>query len=524
MTRQSGREWAAVLAAASFLALASARVASAQSFNVLVNFDGTNGSYPVSGLAQGLDGDIYGTTFGGGDNGTTCIGLGCGTVFKVTPTGTLTTLYSFCAQANCTDGYGPNGVLVLANDGNFYGTTEYGGANQNKQVCRLDYDNSCGTIFKLTPTGTLTALYSFCSQANCADGAEPFAGLVQGTDGNFYGTTNVGGAASSSPYCDVFGCGTVFKISPAGKLTTLYSFCSDGGKGCSDGDFPASGLVEGLDGNFYGTTPHGGTLGCNTGCGTVFKITPGGDLTTIHTFCAQNSNCPDGSLPAGGLVLASDGNFYGTTFFGGPHDDGTVFRITATGQLTTIYYFECLQGYNRDCPEGASPDATLIQATDGNLYGTTQVGGNGLGTIFGITLSGTLTNLHSFQKFDGQTPTASVVQATTGVLYGVAQFGGPNFCSSDFPGCGTLFSENVGLGPFVMTVPTAAKAGASVRILGNNLSGATGVTFNGVAATFKLFSATEITTTVPEGATTGTVQVITPGGALSSNVPFRVIQ
>lgn len=520
MSRRSGRELGAMLAAASLLALASTRVTWAQSFNVLVNFDGTNGSFPVSGLAQGLDGDIYGTTFGGGDNGSTCIGLGCGTVFKITSTGTLTTLYSFCAQASCTDGYGPNGVLALATDGNFYGTTEYGGANQSDQVCWLGYDSSCGTIFKLSPTGTLTRLYSFCAQTNCPDGAEPFAGLIEGTDGNFYGTTNAGGAADTFAYCFDIGCGTVFKITPAGKLTTLHSFCSEGGSACSDGEYPAAGLVQGPDGNFYGTTPHGGTLGCNGGCGTVFKITPVGDLTTIYTFCARQSSCPDGDVPAGGLVLASDGNFYGTTFFGGKRDDGTVFRITPTGQLTTIYSFECHESI---CAEGANPDATLIQATDGNLYGTTQVGGVGAGTVFEITSSGSLTTLHSFRETDGQTPTASLVQATGGVLYGVAQLGGPNSCSPYFRGCGTLFIERVGLGPFVMTVPTSAKAGAPVRILGNNLSGASSVTFNGVPATFNVVSPTEISTAVPEGATTGAVQVFTPGATLSSNVPFRVI-
>lgn len=195
-----------------------------------------DGGGPRSALVQATGGNFYGTTAGGGTN---CVGSGgCGTVFEITSTGTLSTLYSFCAQGgtNCTDGDGPSAGLVRATDGNFYGTTEFGGAN-----C-LGYSGGCGTVFKITPTGTLTTLYSFCAGGGyCNDGAVPIAGLVQATSGNFYGTTASGGAN---------GDGTVFKITPTGTLTTLYSFCAQGGSQCTDGGGPVAGLVQATDGNF----------------------------------------------------------------------------------------------------------------------------------------------------------------------------------------------------------------------------------------------------------------------------------
>jgi len=302
-----------VVAAAVFLpCLVTTIAAPAQTFKVLASFDGTDGEYPVGGVVQGFDGNFYGTTAGGGNNGSTCLGTGCGTIFKVTPAGTLTTLYSFCSQTNCTDGYGPVAALVQATDGNLYGITQSGGANNNTQICLYVYLNGCGTVFKVTPTGVLTTLYSFCSLPNCADGVGPYSSLVQGTDGNFYGTTNIGGSGFDLAVCGITGCGTIFKITPTGTLTTLHSMCSEGGSSCTDGAYPQSGLIEGLDGNLYGTTAHGGI----NGGGTVFKITPSGALTTLYSFCAQ-AGCPDGSLPAGNLVQATDGNFYGTTFFGG---------------------------------------------------------------------------------------------------------------------------------------------------------------------------------------------------------------
>lgn len=481
MKAQSDRGWAAVLAAAMLVTLAGARVSLAQ--RILVNFDGADGEYSTASLVQGLDGNLYGTTYYGGADGQ-------GTVFKMTPSGALTTLYSFCSQTGCTDGENPQAGLVLGTDGNFYGTTNYGGVNGG---------GFHGTIFKVAPTGELTTLYSFCSQTNCTDGSVPTAGLVQGTDGNFYGTTYDGGVDAK---------GTVFAITPKGALTTIYSFCSQGN--CTDGSNPGAGLVQATDGNFYGTTHGGGAYDE----GTVYEITPTGELTTLYSFCSQ-TNCADGAEPyAGGLIQATDGNFYGTTYYGGSYNFGAVFRITPNGMLTTLYSF-CSQS---GCTEGAYPKGSLVQATGGNFYGTTQAGGtHGDGVIFEISPSGSFGGAVSLDEITGWGPEAGLVQATNGALYGTTYEGGADYV-------GTVFALGAGLRAFVETLPTSGTVGAAVKILGTNLKGATSVTFNGTPATFTVVLPTEITTTVPSGATMGTVQVTTPSGTLKSNVPFRVIQ
>jgi len=331
------------------------KVTAAGTLTTLHSFDGGDGAYPQAEVVQGSDENLYGTTVGGGaEHG--------GVVFKITPTGTLTTLYNFCSQPNCTDGYNPRAGLVQGSDGNFYGTTFLGGADNN---CPMWQGNGCGTVFKITPAGTLTTLYSFCAQPNCTDGSYPFAGLVQGSDGNFYGTAQYGGnlGCGSRGY----GCGTVFKITPSGTLTTLHTFAGP------DGAQPYAGLVQGRDGYLYGTTPGGAN-----GYGTVFKISSVGTLTTLYKFCSQ-PNCTDGSYPETALVQANDGNFYGTTGGGGAYDWGTVFKITPTGALTTLYGF-CSQP---NCADGAQPFAGLVQGRDGNFYGTTTEGGtDGLGTVF----------------------------------------------------------------------------------------------------------------------------------------------
>jgi uncharacterized repeat protein (TIGR03803 family) len=383
----------------------------AQTLTTLVTFDATNGDDPQAPVIQGSDGNFYGTTFFAGPNEG-------GTVFKMTPSGGLTTLYGFCSQPNCTDGLGPLGALVQGTDGNFYGTTSEGGAN-----------GQYGTVFKVTPSGSFTRLYSFCSHNGCADGANPNAALVLGTDGNFYGTTLTGGTTGSND-------GTIFKITPSGTLTTLYSFCAQGG--CPDGAQPYAGLVQATDGNFYGTTFEGGAnQGCAGGCGTLFKITSNGTLTKLHDFCSQQG-CADGYNPQAGLVQATDGNLYGTTtqsLEGGP--TGTVFKITTTGTLTPIYQFCSQPG----CADGYTPVAGLVQATDGNLYGTTEFGGlGGDGTIFKITPGGALTTLHNFDGSDGNQIVAGLVQAIDGSFYGTTSHGGSS-------GDGTVYQLGVALSP-----------------------------------------------------------------------------
>ena len=476
-------------------------------FTTIYNFPGPPGGAGPNGLVQAANGDLYGTTGSGGTGTPDDCGsiYGCGIAFNITPAGALTTIYSFCTQHDCPDGFYPSGALVQGTDGNFYGTTGFSAGG--------------GTVFKVTPSGVLTTLYNFCPQSGCPDGYDP-AGLVQGADWDFYGTTYLGG--QSSPYClEGGGCGTVFKITPDGTLTILHNF------GGVDGGNPEGALVQGTDGNFYGTTQRGGgNYGCTdygVGCGTVFKITPAGTLTTLYSFCSQyvDGICIDGFWPYAGLAMGLDGSFYGTTYYGGNEayneGEGTIFKITPSGELTTLYVFG-------NTGSGSGPEAALTLGNDGNFYGTTvfTTFGGGSGTIFQMTPSGTLTTLHEFDLIVGNWTTAALIQDTNGTFYGTTAGGGAHACNGD--GCGTVYSLSVGLRPFVKTNPAAGKVGSSVGILGTDLTGATGVKFNGTETAFRLISSSFIEAKVPSGATTGKVILQLPGGTLSSNVPFIVLR
>lgn len=454
--------------------------ASAQTLTTLLDFYETIGTSPYGTLVQGIDGNLYGTTLFGGTN---CPPNGCGTVFKVTPTGVLTTLYNFCSKANCADGSYPEGGVVLGTDTNLYGTTGVGGANNG------------GTVFKITPQGTLTILYSFCAQVNCADGKGPNTEtLFQAANRDFYGTTSVGGAHSE---------GTVFKITPQGKLTTLYSFCAQ--SGCSDGSLPIGGVILGTDSNLYGTTLSGGGT---SNYGTVFKLSLAGKLTTLHRF-----QLTDGANPAAPLLQGSNGIFYGSTQDGGEFGFicnfgcGTLFEITSTGTFTVLDRFLYTLGF--------APYAGMIQATDGNLYGTT-VAADGYGSIYDLSPAGNVNVDYLFSGApNGEFPYAGLVQASSGIFYGT-NIGGTNTA-------GTAFSFDVGLGPFVAFIRSSGKVGATAKILGQGFTGTSSVTFNGVRATsYTVVSDTYLKAQVPSGATTGTVVVITPTGTLKSNVNFRV--
>jgi uncharacterized repeat protein (TIGR03803 family) len=251
----------------------------------------------------------------------------------------------------------------------------------------------------------LTTLHSF----NGGDGRSPEATLVQGSDGNFYGTTALGGAHAK---------GTVFKIDTTGSLTTLHSFSGSPG----DGAVPVAGLVQGSDGNFYGTTASGGAFFQ----GTVFRMTLSGAITVLHSF---NSFSSEGAVPVAGLVQASDGNFYGTTALGGQHFQGTVFRIDATGNLTTLHSFS---GSPND---GSNPVAGLVQGSDGNFYGTSPSGGAHFqGIVFRISQGGTHAVLHSFAGYpaEGGVPFAALVQGSDGNFYGTTAVGGAHFKGTVF--------------------------------------------------------------------------------------------
>src|SRR5208282_3897145 len=412
---------------------------------------------------------LHGTTLGGGANG-------AGAVFKMTPAGTVTTLYSFCSLTNCADGALPYGGLVLASDGNFYGTTSQGGAA----------DGISGTVFKITPTGKFTTLHSF----DGTDGAGPSAPLIQGANGELYGITENGGYPLNA--------GTFFKITMGGKFTTLYNFSAG---------FLSGTLVQATDGNFYGTSESAGA----NGYGMIFKLTPSGSFSILHSF-----DSTDGSAPACGLLQASDGNLYGTTYEGGSNNScengcGTVFKITLAGALTTLHNF--------DSTDGSNPIAALIQATDGNLYGTTYGGGKSgvWGTVFKMTPAGKVTTLHSFKGTDGAQPYGPVSQDTSGNLYGTATNGTGTAAQ------GTAFLVTTGLKPFVSFVRHRGKVGQTVGILGQGLTGTTGVSFGKTTAAFQVQSDTYLTATVPVGATSGYVVVTTPTASLESNMPFQVL-
>ena len=414
------RSFSKILSIAFLFCTATVIACSAQTLAIVTSLDKTDGAYPYSTLIQGTDGNFYGTTWlGGAYNNGDCPYAGCGTVFQVTPGGMLTTLHSFDGS----DGWGPQAGLVQTTDGNFYGTTDNSGPGGG------------GTVFKLTPDGVLTTLHGFTGP----DGADPSGQLIQARDGNFYGTTLEGGPRDACNYDPNRGCGTVFKLTPSGAFTLLYNFCAQAN--CTDGYWPLGGLVEGSDGNFYGTTWYGGISGgCGpAGCGTIFRITPNGVLTTLHRF-----NYADGYQPYASLMQARDGNFYGTTFEGGGGGSGTAFKITPGGTFTLLHQF-CL-GESNPCPNGDQPAGVLVQTADGNLYGTTEEGGNstrclGLpcGTIYRISTGGTWALVHSFQLYDGFTPYAGLTLVADGNLYGATIFGGSSDNCGTGVACGVIF-------------------------------------------------------------------------------------
>ena len=451
---------------------------------------------------------------------------------------TFSVLYNFGSQLDdpCQQFF--SGIIAQGRDGNLYsGSSECGAYGR-------------GAAYRVTPGGSLTTEYSF---SGGSDGSYPYGGLTLGTDGNFYGATYGGGFGSY---------GTIFKMTPGGGLTTLYTFTDSG-----DGALPAAPPIQGTDGNLYGTTcpgcnnqgvygtiykiTHSGTFtvlyecdithcedfygpliqgtdgnfygtsiyGGTNGAGVVLKITPAGQLTDLYSF--DNTH---GDYPTGPLVQGTDGNFYGTTLDGGASGYGVVFRMTPAGKLTVLHNMN-------GTTDGSAPYAGLVQATDGNFYGVNAYGGAastycpaGCGAIFKITSSGAFSVLYNFDMTTGQLPYTTLYQHTNGVLYGATQLGGTGdvdpLCS---PGnCGVLYSLNIGAAPFASLLSTTGKVGKKIEILGQGFTGTTAVSFNGTAATYGVVSDTYLTATVPAGATPGPVTVTTPGGTLTSSKTFRV--
>lgn len=338
-----------------------------------------DGKNPNGGLIQAKDGDFYGVTFSGGAHG-------FGSVYMVTPAGAETVLYSFMGPP--TDGANPIGRLTEASDGNFYGVASQGGAH-------LD-----GALFKITPAGGESLLYTFGQSPT--DAAYPAGGLIQATDGYLYGATTNGGSYGYG------GGGAVYKVSLSGTESIVYSFAAPS----PQGTYPVGGLLQASDGNYYGMTTEGGA----SNCGTAFSLTPGGSLSVLHSFQYGS----DGCHPTGELLQGADGRFYGTTTVGGiinTNGLGVVFSLTPSGTETVLHAFS-------DTPDGRTPSGGLIQGNDGNFYGLTSQGGtNGVGTIYMIDPAGTESVLYSFSgDSDGGSPSGDLTQAKDGTLVGVGGF------------------------------------------------------------------------------------------------------
>jgi uncharacterized repeat protein (TIGR03803 family) len=367
-------------------------------FDALVSYTNNDGAEPFSGVTQGQDGSFYGVTEDGGTNGT-------GTIFKITPQGAFVLVHTFSKMAGYTnaDGSYPQAKLTLGHDGALYGTTVAGGTNGNY-----------GTVFKITTNDTLITLHAF----NFNDGENSAAPLVLGRDGNFYGATALGGTTDN---------GTLFEISSEGSFQTLYNF-SFGSNTISDiytnndGSRPY-GLTQGTDGNFYGTADFGGT----NGNGTVFEFTTNGVFKVLHTFSPQgvHGENADGAAPQSPLTQGPDGAFYGTTPNGGAYAGGTIFRVTPGGDFSTVLSFEYFTN-------GVSPyDPLLLE--NGVFFGTAGDFANGGGTIFQVTTNGAVTLLYEFsepgtnsENLDGAYPDAGLTLGHDGNLYGTTSAGGTN--------------------------------------------------------------------------------------------------
>src|SRR5882672_241983 len=359
------------------LLLTIAQTVTAQTLTTLYSFKGgADGGFPSSKLTPDAQGNLYGTTSVGGV-------YGHGALFAVAPSGAEKVLYSFRAGG----GSSPSGGLIWDANGNLYGVTGGGHHRPNSKACY-------GTAYELKANGTKKLLYCFKPPVN---GATPLGGLIRDGQGNVYGITAYGG---------LYGYGTLFKVTSIGNETVLHHF----GQGV-DGVVPGGGLIQDAQGNFYGTTQGGGSYSG----GTVFELTSS-TYTVLYNF--SSSGVGDGNFPFAPLLLDTQGNLYGTTGHGGAYDDGVVFKPTPTGTETIIHSF--------NLTDGRLPVAGLIHDDQGNLYGAAHDGGAyGYGTAFRITPSGETTVLHDFTGgADGGNPETELVWDTQGNLYGTAKDGG----------------------------------------------------------------------------------------------------
>jgi uncharacterized repeat protein (TIGR03803 family) len=447
------------------LLMLSLAAASAQTPSLLYSFDpihdGVFGPFPQSVMAQGPDGNLYGTTDTGGANL-------MGGVFMVTPSGAETKLHDFTSS----EGTHCNMGLTLGKDGNFYGACYTGGTNNE------------GELYRITPSGVLTILHSFTNLNG--DGAAPNAPPIQASDGNFYGGTIGGGA---------HGDGVIYKMTPAGVVTIVHSLMYP-----AEGGSIGGALVQGKDGNLYGTTEEGGG---------IFKFTSSGKYAVLHVLSSS-----DGEVPFGALIQGADGNFYGTTSLGGSGGDGTLFKITPTGAFTVLHNFDPTVDGQGDPWDG------LLQATNGSYYGASFRSGlsgqNSDGGLFKLTSKGVYSSLYLFDGTVGANPSSALIQHTNGLLYGNTQN------EAGFNG-GSVYSLNVGAKPFCALMNNLGPIGASIGILGQGFTSSSVVEFSGVPSTSIVLNGSGLlTAVVPAGALTGSVTVTTGVSTLTSKQTFYV--
>jgi uncharacterized repeat protein (TIGR03803 family) len=439
----------------------TAAVASAQTYTALYSFRNTDGccaDYP-SLLAQGRDGNLYGTTTSGGT-------MGWGNAFVMTPAGAVTPIYNF----DFVNGGHPQGGLSLGFDGNFYGTTYQGGAG------------SAGTVFRITPGGVLTVLHSF---TNGTDGAFPRTPPVQAGDGNLYGVTGNGTVA------------VLYRIAPSGTFTVMLNVPSQS----------YTPLIVATDGLLYGMTQFGGTLNR----GTIFQYTPAKNkLKIIHSFDPST-----GQIPSGPLMQAKDGKLYGTTTSGGAFGVGAVFQVTTTGKYVLLHSFD-----STNSTEGSTPYAGVVQGSDLFLYGVASAGGVlGHGTLFRLSTKGTgFIVLHDFDLQSGDTPVDTPMLHTNGTIYGLTFHGG----TFTVYGAAYSFEAGLKpfVSPFVFA---SGRVGDTISILGDGFLSASSVKFGLGSVPFTVVTDHFITATIDTGATTGVITVTEPGGKLTSPHSFAVI-
>ncbi len=459
--------------------------------------------YPNGGATLGTDGNYYVVNLDGGPGGN-CGFSGCGQLLKITPAGTSTVLHNFTGLG---DGSAPAASPIEASTGIFYGTTPTGGSS------------NASTVYTITSTGTFKTLHTFAT----SEGQNVYAELVQGTDGNFYGTAQNGGAN---------GDGTIFKMTPSGTLTVIYNFDTSSNN-------PCCGLVQANDGNFYGTANGGAN-----GSGVIFRVTPSGTYTIVYSLDSGNG---DGTNSAATLTLGSDGKLYGATAQTNGGNPGTLFSVTTSGTYKPLYTF-CQSG---TCTDGVAPSTPLKQNTSGIFYGGAYDGGDltcgnsvGCGVVYSLNLG-----LAPFAKLAmtsgkegakigifGQGFTTATTVSFGGTEATSVSHSGTNYITATVPADALTGTVTVTTGKTVLKTlqtfkvtpsittftPSSGPVATAVTITGTGLAQTTRVTFNNKQATFTVDSDTQVTATVPAGATTGKIAVTTKGGTVTSTTNFTV--